>query len=165
MFNGFCLLIYKNENENMARKVGIVFNFLQLPDVSQFPFVISKTNDDFLIQKGLFVYTKSNEGFLIGVIEKIVLLNEYFTDALTIRAYNNNNNPNILKGLFPSEDFEFAIGIVKCLGLIKFKDESEKDIKKILRMTYPASPGRDVKILEETLLYQFIGFPEKMVSM
>ncbi|MHA1985885.1 MAG: ATP-binding protein [Promethearchaeota archaeon] len=142
----------------MARKIGIVFNFLQLPDVSQFPFVISKTSDDFLIQKGLFVYTKSNEGFLIGVIEKIVLLNEYFTDALTIKAYNNNNNPNILKGLFPSEEFEFAIGIVKCLGLIKFKDESEKEIKKILRMTYPASPGRDVKIVEENLLNQFIGF-------
>ncbi len=142
----------------MAIKIGTVFNFLQLPDVSQFPFVISKRNDDTFIQKGLFVYTYSNEGFLIGIIERIALLNEYFTDALTIKAYNNNNNPNILKGLFPSEDFEFAIGIVKCLGIIKFEDDSEREIKKILRMTYPASPGRDVYILEEILLNQFIGF-------
>jgi DNA helicase HerA-like ATPase len=142
----------------MARKIGIVFNYLQLPDVSQFPFVISKRKDSIFIQKGLFVYTYSNEGFLIGIIERIVLLNEYFTDALTIKAYNNNDNPNILKGLFPSEDFEFAIGIVKCLGLIKFKDDSEKEIKRISRMTYPASPGRDVNILEEDLINQFIGF-------
>jgi len=91
----------------MAIKVGTVFNFLQLPDVLQFPIVLSKRKDNHFIRKGLFVYTQSNEGFLIGIIERIILLNEYFTDALTIKAYNNNNNPNILKGLFPSEDFEF----------------------------------------------------------
>lgn len=142
----------------MALKVGTVFNYLQLPDVSLFPFVLSKRKDKLFIQKGLFVYTQSKEGFLIGIIERIVLLNEYFTDALTIKAYNNNNNPNILKGLFPSEEFEFAIGIVKCLGIIKFKDNSKKEIKKILRMTYPASPGRSVYIVEEILLNQFIGF-------
>ncbi|MHA2180323.1 MAG: ATP-binding protein [Promethearchaeota archaeon] len=142
----------------MAIKIGTVFNYLQLPNVSRFPFVISKRTDDIFIQKGLFVYSHSNQGFLIGVIERIVLLNEYFTDALTIKAYNDSNNPNILKGLFPSEDFEFAIGIVKTLGLLKFKDESETEIKKILRMTYPASPGRDVNILGEALLNQFIGF-------
>ena len=145
----------------MAIKVGTVFNYLQLPDVSQFPFVISKKNEDFLIQKGLFVYTESGEGFLIGIIERIILLNEYFTDALTIKAYNSNNNPNILKGLFPSDDFEFAIAIVKCLGIIKFKNKSNNEIEKILRMTYPASPGRDVYIVEETLLNEFIGFDTK----
>ncbi|MFX0004872.1 MAG: hypothetical protein ACFE9J_15500, partial [Candidatus Hermodarchaeota archaeon] len=74
----------------MAIKVGTVFNYLQLPNVSKFPFVINKRQDHIFIQKGLFVYTKSNEGFLIGVIEEIILLNEYFTDALTIKAYNNN---------------------------------------------------------------------------
>ncbi|MFX1481219.1 MAG: ATP-binding protein [Promethearchaeota archaeon] len=145
----------------MVTKIGIVFNYLQLPDVAQFPFIISKKNEDFLIQKGLFVYTESSEGFLIGIIERIVLLNEYFTDALTIKAYNNNNNPNILKGLFPSEDFEFAIAIVKCLGIIKFSNKSKNKIEKIQRMTYPASPGRDVLIVEESLLNEFIGFDTK----
>ena len=142
----------------MAIKVGTVFNYLQLPNVSKFPFVINKRQDKVFIQKGLFVYTKSNEGFLIGVIEEIILLNEYFTDALTIKAYNNNNNPNILKGLFPSEDFEFAIAIVKCLGLIKFKDSNLKEIKKVQRMTYPASPGKGVYIVEEDILFKFLGF-------
>ena len=86
----------------MPLKVGIVFNYLQLPDVLQYPFVINKRTDDIVIKKGMFVYTHSIEGFLIGIVEKIVLLNEYFSDALTIKAYNNNSNPNILKGLFPS---------------------------------------------------------------
>ena len=142
----------------MAIKVGTVFNYLQLPNVSKFPFVINKRQDNIFVQKGLFVYTKSNEGFLIGVIEEIILLNEYFTDALTIKAYNNNNNPNILKGLFPSEDFEFAIAIVKCLGLIKFKDNNLKEIEKVQRMTYPASPGKGVYIVEEDILFKFLGF-------
>jgi DNA helicase HerA-like ATPase len=145
----------------MAIKAGTVFNYNQLPDVSQFPFVISKRLDNVFIQKGLFVYTESNEGFLIGIIERIILLNEYFTDALTIKAYNTNTNPNILKGLFPSEEFEFAIAIVKCLGIIKFKGKSNHQIEKILRMTYPASPGRDVYIVEDDLLNEFIGFDTK----
>ena len=144
----------------MAIKVGTVFNYLQLPNVSKFPFVINKRQDKILIQKGLFVYTKSNEGFLIGVIEEIILLNEYFTDALTIKAYNNNNNPNILKGLFPSEDFEFAIAIVKCLGLIRFKEDNLKEIEKVQRMTYPASPGKGVYIVEEDILFKFLGFED-----
>ncbi len=142
----------------MAIKVGTVFNYLQLPNVSKFPFVINKRQDNIFIQKGLFVYTKSNEGFLIGVIEEIAILNEYFTDALTIKAYNNNNNPNILKGLFPSDDFEFAIAIVKCLGLIKFRSNKLDEIEKVQRMTYPASPGKGVYIVEENILFKFLGF-------
>jgi len=145
----------------MAIKVGTVFNYLQLPNVSKFAFVINKRQDGFLIQKGLFVYTKSSEGFLIGVIEEIVLLNEYFSDALTIKAYNNNNNPNILKGLFPSDDFEFAIALVKCLGIIKFKNDEKKEIENIQRMTYPANPGKEVFIVEENLLNMFLGFDKK----
>ncbi|MFX1503598.1 MAG: ATP-binding protein [Promethearchaeota archaeon] len=146
----------------MATKVGTVFNYLQLPNVSKFAFVINKRQDGIFIQKGLFVSTKSNEGFLIGIIEEIILLNEYFTDALTIKAYNNNNNPNILKGLFPSDDFEFAIAVVKCLGIIKFMDNKEKEIERIQRMTYPASPGKAVYIVEEDILNRFLGFDPKL---
>ncbi|MHA1292770.1 MAG: ATP-binding protein, partial [Promethearchaeota archaeon] len=126
--------------------------------VSTFPFVINKKSESAYIKKGLFVHTISVEGFLIGIIEKIVLLNEYFSDALTIKAYNSNSNPNILKGLFPSEDFEFAIAVVKCLGIIEFKDKEQNEINKIKRMTYPANPGADVFITEEHILNKFLGF-------
>jgi DNA helicase HerA-like ATPase len=146
----------------MAIKVGTVFNYLQLPNVSKFAFVINKRQDGVFIQKGLFVSTKSNEGYLIGIIEEIILLNEYFTDALTIKAYNNNNNPNILKGLFPSDDFEFAIAVVKCLGIIKFRDNNKKEIERIQRMSYPASPGKGVYIVEEDILNRFLGFDPKL---
>lgn len=141
----------------MAQKVGIILNYQNLPDVSSFPFVIHKKNGIY-VKKGLFVYTNSAEGFLIGVIEKIILLNEYFSDALTIKSYNNNNNPNILKGLFPSEDFEFAIAIVKCLGLIEFDKETKTQVRKILRMTYPANPGEAVYLVDEDILHVFLGF-------
>ena len=145
----------------MDEKVGIVFNYNQLPDVSQFPFVINEKSNSILVKKGLFVYTKSNEGFLIGIIEKIVLLNEYFSDALTIKAYNNDNNPNILKGLFPSDDFEFAVALVKNLGIITFKDDNKRIIDKIKRMTYPASPGAEVFLVKEEFLNAFLGLDIK----
>ena len=145
----------------MPLKVGIVFNYLQLPDVIQYPFVINKRNDGIVIKKGLFVYTYSVEGFLIGIVEKIVLLNEYFSDALTIKAYNQNNNPNILKGLFPSEDFEYAIAIVRNLGIIEFTRDSEEIIERISRMTYPASPGKEVYLVENKTLSDFIGLDKQ----
>ncbi|MCJ7649781.1 MAG: DUF87 domain-containing protein, partial [Candidatus Lokiarchaeota archaeon] len=140
----------------MSDKVGTVFNFLQLPDVHQFPFVIDKLTNEMMVKKGQFVYTKSIEGFLIGMIEKIILLNEYFSDALTIKAYNSSN-PNILKGLFPSDEFEYAIAIVKNLGIIEFKDEDNEKIKLIKIMTYPASPGKKVFLVEANILKKFIG--------
>ena len=141
----------------MEQKVGIVFNYTQFPDVSHFPFVINEKKNSSIVKKGLFVYTKSNEGFLIGIIEKILLLNEYFSDALTIKAYNDNNNPNILKGLFPSDDFEFAVALVRTLGIISFKNESKTIIDKIQRMTYPASPGAGVYLVNDVILNNFLG--------
>jgi len=145
----------------MSSKIGIVFNFDQLPDVSKYPFVISKRKNGLLIKKGMFVSTPTNEGFLVGVIERIVLLNEYFSDALTIKAYNKENNPNIIKGLFPSNEFEYAIAIVKSLGLVIFENGDNKKIQKIQRMTYPASPGTEVFLLEPNLITQFLGFDVK----
>jgi len=145
----------------MSVKLGIVFNFLQLPDVMKYPFVINKRTDGLFVKKGLFVSTKSIEGYLIGIVEKIVLLNEYFSDALTIKAYSNENNPNILRGLFPSDDFEYAVAIVRNLGIIEFKESSEFKIKTIKRMMYPASPGKEVYLVDEEILKSFIGLDQK----
>lgn len=144
----------------MENQIGTVFHYNQIPDVSSFPFIISKHANNIIIKKGLFVCTKSKEGFLIGIIEKIILLNEYFSDALTIKTYNDNKNPNILKGLFPSEDFEFALAIVKCLGIIEFNGTNNK-IHKIHRMTYPANPGGEVYLVEDNIINEFIGFDIK----
>ncbi|MBY9002519.1 MAG: ATP-binding protein [Candidatus Lokiarchaeota archaeon] len=141
----------------MSDKVGTVFNFLQLPDVHQFSFVIDKLTNDIMVKKGQFVCTDTIEGFLIGMVEKIILSNEYFSDALTIKAYNSSSNPNIIKGLFPSDEFEYAIAIVKNLGIIKFNDEDKDKIKSIKRMTYPASPGKKVFLVETNILKKFIG--------
>jgi DNA helicase HerA-like ATPase len=145
----------------MSVKLGTVFNFLQLPDVMKYPFVINKRTDGIFVKKGLFVSTKSIEGYLIGIVEKIVLLNEYFSDALTIKAYNNESNPNILKGLFPSDDFEYAVAIVRNLGIIDFKDSNESEIKTITRMMYPASPGKEVYLVDDEILKSFIGLDQK----
>ncbi|TFG00975.1 MAG: ATP-binding protein [Promethearchaeota archaeon] len=140
------------------RKIGTVYNFQQLPDVAKFPFIIKNRKRNLLIQKGLFVYTQSREGYLIGSIDKIIILNEYFSDALTIKSYEENNNPNILKGFFPSDDFEYAIAIVNCFGIIEFSEKEKVKIKKINRMTYPATPGADVYVVEQSILNEFIGF-------
>ncbi len=143
----------------MSTKVGTVFSFQDFPNVSKFPFIINKKQKNgIFVRKGLFVSTKSDEGYLLGIIEEIILLNEYFSDGLTIKAYDENKNPNILKGLFPSDDFEFAIAIVKCLGIIEFNKQNPELMKKLRRMSYPATPGAPVYVVDESILTQFIGF-------
>ncbi|TXT67247.1 MAG: AAA-like domain protein [Promethearchaeota archaeon] len=143
----------------MSIKVGTVFSYQDLPDVSNYPFIINKQqNKQIFVRKGLFVFTESKEGFLIGIVERILLLNEYFSDGLTIKAYDENTNLNIIKGLFPSDDFEFAIAIVKCLGIIKFNEDNTEQVEAISRMTYPANPGSSVYLVDESILNQFIGF-------
>ena len=90
-----------------------------------------------------------------------MLLNEYFSDALTIKAYNSETNPNILKGLFPSDDFEYAIAIVRNLGIVEFNDSDETEFNRIKRMMYPASPGKEVFLVEKETLDDFIGINRK----
>jgi hypothetical protein len=143
----------------MSIKVGTVFSFQDLPNVSKFPFIINKKQKNgIFVRKGLFVFTQSEEGYLLGIIEEIILLNEYFSDGLTIKAYDENKNPNILKGLFPSDDFEFAIAIVKCLGIIEFNQANPELMERLCRMSYPATPGAPVSVVDESILTQFIGF-------
>ncbi len=142
----------------MSSKVGTVFYFNQIPDVFHYPFVIKKFEKTPYVKKGVFVCVNTVEGRLIGEVEKIILLNEYFSDPLTIKSYNLNKNPNILKGLFPSEDFEFAIAIVKCLGILKESEGATSNNIQITRMTYPANPGSDVYLVENTVLSKFLGF-------
>ncbi|MBN1216481.1 MAG: ATP-binding protein [Candidatus Lokiarchaeota archaeon] len=144
----------------MDIQIGTIFNYNQLPDVSYFPFIINKNKKTIGVKKGLFVCTESKEGFLIGIIEKIILLNEYYSDALTIKTYNDDKNTDVLKGLFPSEDFEFALAIVKCLGIIEFNDSTNK-IRKIHRMTYPANPGGSVYFVDDNIINEFIGIDIK----
>ncbi|MHA1335264.1 MAG: hypothetical protein ACTSPW_05880 [Promethearchaeota archaeon] len=67
-------------------KIGTVFNYLNLPDVSKYPFVIKKRSEA-IVRKGQFVYTKSLEGFLVGVVEKIILANEYFKGVISKRRF------------------------------------------------------------------------------
>ena len=143
----------------MGIEVGIVFNYRELPDVSQFPFVIHKKVNGTGVKKGQFVQTETSEGLLVGYIEKIVLLNEYFSDALTIKAYSNEGSVDALKGLFPSEDFEYAVAIVRNLGI--FDDDDSLKSQKVKRMTYPASPGKKVYFLEKDTLEIFLGLNPK----
>ncbi|MFX1277248.1 MAG: ATP-binding protein [Promethearchaeota archaeon] len=145
----------------MEQKIGIVFNYNHLPDVSKFTFIINTNKHQHQVKKGQFVYVDTKQGFLIGIIEKIIINNEYFSDALTIKAYNSDNNPNILKGLFPSDDFEFAIAIVKNLGIITIKDKQNFVIEKIQRMTYPVRPGAEVCLVNKQLINNFLGFKEE----
>jgi len=132
---------------------------MDLPNVANFAFVLSKGKNNDFVKKGLFCVTKTVEGTLIGIVEKIILENEYFSNIQTVKDYNDNKL-NLIKGMFPSEKFEYGIAIVKCLGIILFK-EKQKEISQVKRMLYPAKPGAEVRYCDPKLLKQFLGFSNK----
>lgn len=133
---------------------------MDLPNVSKYAFVLSKGKQNSVVKKGLFCITQTSEGWLIGIVEKIILENEYFSNVQTVKDYNENNL-NVIKGMFPSENFEYGIAIIKCLGIISFKDETKTKISNIKRMLFPAKPGAEVHLCSEEILSEFLGFNNK----
>lgn len=150
----------------MSIKIGTVFSIpnMDLPNVSSFAFVLSKGKREESVKKGLFCITETLEGCLIGVVEKIILENEYFSNVQTVKDYNESKL-NLIKGMFPSEKFEYGIAITRCLGIILFKDKNKENIKQIKRMLFPAKPGAEVYSCDPEILSQFLGFGSKENSL
>jgi DNA helicase HerA-like ATPase len=143
----------------LSNKIGTVFSIPQmnLPNVLKYAFVLSKNNPNSTVRMGSFCAVQTIEGYLIGIVERIILENEYFSNVQTVKDYNEDNL-NVIKGMFPSENFEYGIAITKCLGIISFKDKNNQEFLQIKRMLFPAKPGAEVISCDPEILTKFLGF-------
>ncbi len=133
---------------------------MNLPNVSNYAFLLSKIEKNSIVRMGSFCGVQTIEGYLIGIVERIILENEYFSNVQTVKDYNENNL-NVIKGMFPSENFEYGIAITKNLGIISFKDDNKTKISHIKRMLFPAKPGAEVYHCGKEILSEFLGFNNK----
>ncbi len=85
----------------------------------------------------------------------------------TTKKNTNNTTKNTKKSTKPKNNnkndkdhYLYGRRGIKCLwnSFIEFKEDSEEEIRLIARMTYPASPGKEVYLVEEEILNNFIGF-------
>lgn len=153
-------LLYENET------IGTIFTSSDhSPNVQEFLFIVDEEAPKLKVKQGMYCYTASEEGMLIGKIEEIFVSNEYYNNPQTVKNFDQGAVFGI-KNYFPSDKWEDCIGHVKILGLFPFIDDFTIQSSKpqfentIKRPAFPAKPGNKVYILEGDQLKDFLGLDE-----
>jgi len=117
------------------------------PNPSEFNFVLTKTEDEFRLQKGMYVVVPTEEGQVIGSISELYKTNRYFSSPSAVRAYETSGKT--LASIFPADRWEHIIAKTKTLGII-----TEIGIQRLL---FPVSPGETVYVPDKDTLIDFLG--------
>ncbi|MBD3351218.1 MAG: DUF87 domain-containing protein [Candidatus Lokiarchaeota archaeon] len=144
--------------------LGTIFSSIQddSPNVDHFYFILDEKTEKLSAKQGLFCYTISEEGMILGKIESILVHNEYYEKPQTVKNLDSGSFSGI-RNYFPSDQWEDYIANVKVLGTFPF--ESESNIKSsnpkfsdsIIRSSFPAKPGSKVYVLKGDRLERFLG--------
>ncbi|MHA2308572.1 MAG: ATP-binding protein, partial [Candidatus Heimdallarchaeaceae archaeon] len=133
----------------MARKsIGtIIVGEDNSPNPSEFSFVLTKPEEEFQLEKGMYVIVPSDDGEIIATVSDVYKTNRYFSSPSAVRAYETSGKT--LASIFPADRWEHIIAKAKPLGIIT-------DIG-IQRLLFPVSPGETVFIPESEVLQKFLG--------
>ena len=117
------------------------------PNPDEFSFVLTKTEDEFRLQKGMYVIVPTIEGDVIASVSDVFKTNRYFSSPSAVRAYETSGKT--LASIFPADRWEHIIAKAKPLGI--FSDIG------IQRLLFPVSPGETVYIPDSKVLIEFLG--------
>lgn len=131
-----------------VKEVGKVISTMEGPSPDAFSFVIDK-GEGVPARKDQFVSVDFEDGSVVARIETVRKTNKYFARAETVREYGKGSE---LSSLFPIDSWEFLVADAKVLGV--FSKEGDR----IIRSTYPISPGAAVREIEGERLSRFLGF-------
>ncbi|MHA1406515.1 MAG: ATP-binding protein [Candidatus Heimdallarchaeaceae archaeon] len=133
----------------MTRKnIGtIIVDEDNTPNPTEFSFVLTKTEEEFRLQKGMYIIVPSEEGEVMAVVTNVYKTNRYFSSPSAVRAYETSGKT--LASIFPADRWEHIIAKAKTLGII-----SEIGIQRLL---YPLSPGDNVFTPDKETLIDFLG--------
>ena len=142
----------KAEADNAAITIGTVISTFEGPSPMQFSFVIEPDSERPVpVRKDQFVSVEIEDGVLVARVTDVRKTNKYYQRAEAVREYESKTSIN---NIFPVDTWEFLIADARPLGVF---DESGK---RLMRSTFPASPGAKVKTARPDLLSRFIGFAE-----
>ncbi|MCG3216539.1 MAG: ATP-binding protein [Candidatus Heimdallarchaeota archaeon] len=117
------------------------------PNPDEFSLVLTKTEDEFQLQKGMYVLVSTLEGDVIASVSNVYKTNRYFSSPSAVRAYETSGKT--LASIFPADRWEHIIAKAKPLGIL-----TEIGIQRLL---YPVSPGETVYIPDNEILAKFLG--------
>lgn len=130
-----------------GKSIGTVIVAEETPNPSEFSFVLTKSEDDFRLQKGMYVTIQSEEGEIIASVLNVFKTNRYFSSPSAVKAYETSGKT--LASIFPVDSWEYIIAQAKPLGIF-----TEIGIKRLL---YPVSPGDTVYVPDTGTLSKFLG--------
>ena len=117
------------------------------PNPEQFSFVLTKTEEEFQLQKGMYVVVPTEDGEVLASVSELYKTNRYFSSPSAVRAYQTSGKT--LASIFPADRWEYIIAKAKPLGII-----TEIGIQRLL---FPVSPGENVSIPDNDTLIEFLG--------
>jgi DNA helicase HerA-like ATPase len=129
------------------KPLGTVISNENGPTTMGFDFAIS----DLSVRKGQFVQIDEDGSSIIARVDEIYKTNRYFSRADSVIEYERSGKP--INEVFPVDRWEYLVGSCTILGM--FSSEQVK------RVTFPPSPGSNVRTADEKLLEKFLGFDQK----
>lgn len=125
-------------------EVGTVISTETSPSTSEVVFLAKER-----VERGQFVEIEYDGGVLIGLVTEVQKTNRYYESPETVKEYEREGKS--LREIFPVEEWEYLVGIVKPLAYER---------KGLERPTYPPSPGTPVRLADPQRLKRFLGLTE-----
>lgn len=133
-------------------ELGTVISSADGPSPNKLSFVV-KEREGTSVKRGQFVELDTAEGLLIGRVSDVRKANRYFEREESVREYENKDDS--MSSIFPVDRWEFTVGDVKPLGV--YHDSESR----LLKPSFPPSPGTKVRGASDELLKTFLGIDEE----
>jgi DNA helicase HerA-like ATPase len=146
-------------------KIGTIYSSPSenSPNTNNFLFIIDNSPESSMVRQGMFCSTISKEGLIIGSIEEIFVMNEYYTNPQMVKNFDQGYHSSI-SSYFPSDKWEDFLAQVKVLGVfprVNFTKIHNNHFHSLLcRSYFPVKPGNSVQIIQGDMLNAFLGMDE-----
>jgi hypothetical protein len=130
------------------------------PSTENVSFVIGKRNDapsdkQIPVHVGQYVSMETEEGTVFAHIEQVYKTNRYFAQIDAVHEFTRSGKA--FNAIFPIDRWEYVLVETKPLGIF--------ENGQVRRITYPPSPGTQVKAPDTKILGEFLGFSKDGVHL
>ncbi|MFH1235050.1 MAG: ATP-binding protein [Candidatus Diapherotrites archaeon] len=127
--------------------LGTVISTITSPSPSEMNFVVTSGN----VHRGQFVEVDYSEGTIVALITNVIKTNRYFERADSVKEFEARGSA--LFEQFPTSEWEYLIANTRPLGVFQKG--------RVLRASFPPSPGTRVRLAKADTLKNFFKFDEE----
>ncbi|MFX1473926.1 MAG: ATP-binding protein [Promethearchaeota archaeon] len=127
------------------------------PNTEKFYFVVGGLDlqEHKPVHIGQYVSISTEEGLIIAHVEQVQKTNRYFAQIDAVHDFTRTGKS--FSGIFPVDRWEYLLAEAKPLGVFQKG--------RVQRLTYPPSPGAQVRIPDERILSDFLGFSDQGIHL